>query len=211
LGALIVFAWLPACGNDSSSGTTMTVTSGGAAAGSGGSSTGSGGNTGGNGGAGAASGAGGTSGSGGGEPRDGALDGDDSDSGFVSCALPTDPVDFYEPNLTKLGKNGTLTFRLVESDIVPPGLGVDTWIVKVMRADGGVVSGDLAGHVAMPNHTHPVTVQPEPAFDADKGAYVVTPLYFFLAGYWRSTFAAYDGSADAGPPLDTVDFNFCVQ
>jgi hypothetical protein len=168
---------------------------------------------------GSASGAGGSAGSGNVGPRDAATDGPsddatspgDAEAGFVSCAGPNDPVDFYQANLNKVGQNGVLTFRLVESDIVPPGMGINTWIVKVMQTDGGVVTGDLLGHATMPNHTHPITVQPEPAFDPDKGAYVVTPLYFFLTGYWRVTFTAFDGAADAGTAIDTVDFNFCVQ
>jgi hypothetical protein len=198
-----------ACGDDTSAPTTGMTSSGGSA----GSSSGT--NAGGSGGA--ASGAGGSGGSGNAGARDAATDAPyddasaDAEAGFVSCAGPNDPVDFYRANLDKLGKNGALTFRLLESDIVPPGKGINTWVVKVLQADGGVVTGDLVGHATMPNHTHPANVQPEPVFDPDQGAYVVTPLYFYLEGYWRVAFNAYSGSADAGAAIDTVDFNFCVQ
>ncbi|HMI88043.1 MAG TPA: hypothetical protein VK550_28360 [Polyangiaceae bacterium] len=203
--AAVVWGASPlACGDDSSpgSGGSAGASSGTSTGGSGGASTGAGGG----GGSGNVS---GSAGSGNAGPSD-AAPLDDAEGGFVSCTGPNEPVDIYQPNLTKAGKNGVLSFRVVESDIVPPGHGINTWTVKVMQVEGGAFTGDLLGHAMMPDHTHPVTVQPEPAYDPDKGVYVVTPLYFFLSGYWRVTLTAYQGSADAGVLLDMVDFNFCI-
>jgi hypothetical protein len=62
----------------------------------------------------------------------------------------------------------------------------------------------------MPDHTHDIAVEPEATYDAAAQTYNVTPLYFFMPGRWRATLSVNNGT-DASPPIDTVEFIFCIN
>jgi hypothetical protein len=159
-------------------------------------------------GTGGAGGSGGTGGTGG--AGSGAFDAGDLD-GYVVCPQPGDPIDMYHANLAKPGSDNVLTFTLVESDNAPPSRGNNSWLLKITRKDQTPVTGEIVPRITMPHHTHPPTKAPDITYDAAKGAYRITPIYFFMAGYWASRFDAYELGADAEAPLDRGTFYFCIE
>ena len=124
------------------------------------------------------------------------------------CSVRTD-VDTYMPNLKKVGKNGVLTFQLLESVPAPPIRGTNTWAFKVAQADGKSVAQGLTAKVDMPDHNHTISVQPDVTFDPATETYEVTPLYYFMPGRWRTVFTVSDGTV-GGTPIDSAEFIFCV-
>ena len=130
--------------------------------------------------------------------------------GEVSC--DADPrVDTYTAHLTKTGVAGSLKFEIQSSDPAPPAKGGDTFVVKITDTSGQAMTGDLAVDLYMPDHGHGTTVEPVITFDPATSSYTLAPVYLFMPGVWRVRLTAYSGSADAGAPLDTGTFYFCID
>jgi hypothetical protein len=132
-------------------------------------------------------------------------------TGDASLDAPTfcdpPPIDVYAPNLTKEGEKGRFTFVLVESRPAPPQKGMNTFIVAVRDASGPteldlsvVPTWGRSGHSLLPTAT----------FDTTSLTYTVDPLYFFAGGRWEIEMRAYPLDSDAGPPLDSAVFYFCI-
>jgi hypothetical protein len=77
--------------------------------------------------------------------------------------------------------------------------------------DGAAVTGDLFASLKMPDHGHPTQVQPVVTFDASTATYTIDPAFLFMPGVWRLQFDAYAEGSDAGVPLDTGVYQFCIQ
>lgn len=136
--------------------------------------------------------------------------GDDQPAGAVSCG--SDPrVDTYTARLEKVGTNGVLSFELRASDPAPPAKGSDTFVLQLTNSSGQPTSGELAVALTMPDHGHGTTIVPTITFDPSTQTYTVTPLYLFMPGVWRIQFSGYAGPADAGPPIDSVAYYFCIE
>jgi len=133
-----------------------------------------------------------------------------TDGGTVSCTLDS-RVATYTANLDRMGEQHVLKFTLVESNPAPPSRGVNVMKLKIAQADGTAVTGELLAKLNMPDHGHPTTVQPVITFDAATATYTIDPAYLFMPGVWRIEFDAYSASADAGAPLDTGIYYFCVE
>jgi hypothetical protein len=157
---------------------------------------GTGGNTGGAGGSGGSGGAGGSG---------GGLDQDSS----TSCASRTD-VDLYTANMTKKGKMGTHSFLLLQSDPAPPARGDNVWKVKITGPDGTPIGKAVTADISMPEHGHNTPIPPTLTFDAASGVWSINPVHFSMAGKWRIIFTARDPN-DTALPLDSAEFNFCVE
>jgi hypothetical protein len=133
-----------------------------------------------------------------------------SDGGDVKCT--DDPrVDTYTEDLDRMGQQHVLKFTLVASDPAPPSRGINVMKLKIAQNDGTAIGGALLAKVSMPDHGHPTTVQPVITFDAASATYTINPAYLFMPGVWRIEFDAYAGSADAGAPLDTGIYYYCVE
>jgi YtkA-like len=116
-------------------------------------------------------------------------------------------VDTYVANLAKASTSGSLKVTLVSSDPAPPSVGTNTWTIHVADATGAPISNaPLTIASFMPDHGHGSSVKAVITPQAD-GNYTVTPLYLFMPGVWRVTFAL--PATDAGPG-DEVQFFFCV-
>jgi hypothetical protein len=135
------------------------------------------------------------------------------DAGADGPSCARDPrVDPYTPNSTKPGQEGALTFTLVKIDPVPPVLGNNAFTVKVAVPDGGSYAADLRATINMPDHTHPASLQPTVQYDFGTGLYTVNSALFFMAGVWRLQLGVYPpASGDAGKPVDSTSFFFCVD
>jgi len=132
-----------------------------------------------------------------------------TDGSTVSCK--GDPrVDVYTANLKRAGQRGMLTFTLVESNPAPPARGNNVLKLRV-EMDGTAVTGDLFAVLKMPDHGHNVQVQPEVTFDASTATYTIDPVYLFMAGVWRLQFDVYAFDSDAGVPIDTGVYFFCIE
>jgi hypothetical protein len=146
------------------------------------------------------------------EPAEG-----DAGNGAVGCA--TDPrVDWYAPDMNKLGDRRALRFTLVESHPAPPALGANTLTLHIVTSDSASLAGDskpfrgdLRARLTMPDHGHPTTVEPVITLDTSTEEYTVDPAYLFMPGVWRIEFDAYyASSAETDAPVDTTAFFFCV-
>ncbi len=136
--------------------------------------------------------------------------GTDTDGSTVSCV--SDPrVDTYTADLRKAGQRGALIFTLLESNPAPPARGTNVLKLKIANMDGMPSTGEAFSKLTMPDHGHPTPVQPVTTFDPSTGVYTLDPAYLFMPGVWRIQIDAYPGPADAGPPLDTGVYFFCIE
>lgn len=128
---------------------------------------------------------------------------DDLSSGGVLCSDPR--ADAWSLPIVKPSKGGLYTMSLVSADESPPIIGVNTWQMQLADADGDPLDGmNVTVKPWMPDMGHGTSVVPR--FNADgSGAYTVTPLYFFMAGFWTTTFTI---AGDGG--TDTVVYGFCL-
>jgi hypothetical protein len=160
----------------------------------------------GNGGAGGAGGSGVSGGAGGGSTVDARVDPETS----TGCAVITD-VDTYVANLTKIGRNGVLSFQVIQSDPAPPAEGSNVWKVRVLGGDGMPIADDELGvEVFMPGHEHNTPIPPIVSYDGATKTFAVNPVHFSMGGRWRITLSVMDPS-DPTIPLDSAQFFFCVD
>ena len=132
-------------------------------------------------------------------------------SGAVSCTTDA-RVDHYAAGLSKDGKLGTLSFRLVESEPAPPSRGSNRFVLQILDQSGAPVDVSLHVDLKMPDHGHGTSIVPTIAFDADAQSFTVTPLYLFMPGVWRIDFTAFAKDSDTtGTPLDSASFFFCIE
>ena len=124
----------------------------------------------------------------------------------VSCQDDS-RVDFYAPSLAKASASGKLKVTLVSSEPAPPSVGTNTW--KIHVADGAGAAMPASGITIasfMPDHGHGSSVKAV-ITDNGNGDYSVTPVYLFMPGVWRITFAL---PATDAAPAEQVQFFFCV-
>jgi hypothetical protein len=127
---------------------------------------------------------------------------DASDAGPV-CD-PRFTPDTIANGLTKKGSAG-LTFVLMSADPVPAGVGWNTWVVKVLDANGKPVTNATFPNIEtyMPLHGHMGSVVPTWTSNGD-GTYTIK-LYLFMPGVWRIT-----PTVKTGTTTDKAAFNFCA-
>jgi hypothetical protein len=149
-------------------------------------------------------------------------------SGAIACSVDPDPgegtggtgssvvsctddarLDVYTDNMQKAGELGRLSFRFSDFVPAPPAKGSNTFDVQITDASDAVITSGLEVDLVMPDHGHGSSIEPSISFDPASGVYTVTPLYLFMPGVWRITFAAV--SSEAAAPLDSVDLYFCIQ
>jgi hypothetical protein len=95
---------------------------------------------------------------------------------------------------------------LVTADPAPPAKGSNVWTIEVRDSGGASVEGlTITPSAFMPDHGHPAPLKPT-ATAAGGGTYTVTPLYFFMAGYWEVTLSF----QPTGGAKETVTFPICV-
>jgi YtkA-like len=139
-----------------------------------------------------------------------ACGGGDSASGqpdagnLITCQ--NDPrVASYAPGLTVTSTSGAKKFVLVEAQPAPPARGTDTWTLRITDGAGTpLVALPVSVLPFMPDHGHGSSVGATVTAHSD-GTYTAAPLYFFMPGVWRVTFAS--------PPdqqADVAEFFFCI-
>jgi hypothetical protein len=122
----------------------------------------------------------------------------------TACSTDT-RKDVYVAGMTKPA--GSLTVKLLESDPGPPIKGTNNMTVEVTDAAGAPVAGaKMTVTPFMPDHGHGSSVVPT-VTDSGGGKYVVSNVYFVMAGLWRVTFSVVVGTA---PEADAI-FNFCLD
>jgi hypothetical protein len=131
----------------------------------------------------------------------------------------------YAPGMSVSSADGKYVVTLtashpgVPADASPgatPVRGNNTWDLTITDASNVPSEGlQVAASVSMPDHSHPTTVQPQVSAGDAPGAYVLSPLYFFMAGYWKVTLSLTPGSADgdagAPAPSESAAFKLCIQ
>ena len=130
--------------------------------------------------------------------------------GSVSCTNDA-RLDTYRAGFARIGLNSTLLFRLENSEPGPPVKGNNTLTLSIIDVNAEPVTGELRITLKMPDHGHESPTVPAFTFDADSAMNTVTPVNLFMAGVWQITISVYEASADAGAPLDSVSFFFCVE
>ncbi len=121
--------------------------------------------------------------------------------------------DEFVAGISKTGSAG-YSLSIVDSLPAPPDKGDNRWTIEVTDGAGAPVSGmALEAEPFMPDHGHGT---PEVALFTDQGdgSYTLTPVNFFMPGYWETTVTVVDPGAtdseDDDTDLDTVVFKFCV-
>lgn len=111
----------------------------------------------------------------------------------------------YAPGLSVTSTSGSRKYVLLSANPSPPARGTDTWTIKITDAAGQAQTGlSVSVLPFMPDHGHGTSVNASVTPNSD-GTYKVDPLYFFMPGVWRVTFAV--------PPnqlSDVGEFFFCV-
>ena len=126
-----------------------------------------------------------------------------ADAGEVIDCSTDARVMTYAPGMSVASTNKALTFALLSSNPGPPAKGNDTWIIKVTDTTSQPQPAlNLSVLPFMPDHGHGTSVNASITNNHD-GTYTVAPLYFFMPGVWRITFAS-------ASPADTAVFYFCV-
>lgn len=122
----------------------------------------------------------------------------------ITCQY--DPlVQPYAPNMTQRGSNGVLQFLLQSANPAPPALGLNSWTVEVLDANGVIQNASFEEIKPwMPYHGHGASVVPQASRNAD-GSYLVSELDFFMVGVWQITFSAQTPAGN-----DSAAFTFCV-
>lgn len=142
------------------------------------------------------------------------------DGDLIGCDSQGLPVDTYSPGMKKVGKNGLYTFVLESASPGPPAAaagaaGNNTWMVKVVDASGGTVSGATLSlpkgsaslwpynyNPYMPKHDHGTSY--ETVTNHGDGT-VTLVMNFFMSGVWQTFVEASDGTN-----VDGAMFAFCV-
>jgi hypothetical protein len=133
----------------------------------------------------------------------------DADGGVV-CD-PRFAPDNIVPGLTKTGNAGAFKFVLMSPTPEPPGVGFDTWVVKVLDNQGRPVTnasftkpdGTPGILPWMPLHGHGSSYRPTWTSNGD-GTYSLK-FNLIMPGVWTVTL-----TAQAGTTTDTVVFALCV-
>ncbi len=116
-------------------------------------------------------------------------------------------VDTYVANLAKASTSGGLKVTLVASEPAPPSVGTNAWTLRVTDGAGAPMSNaPLSIASFMPDHGHGSSVKAVITPKGD-GSYSVTPVYLFMPGVWRVTFAL---PATDAAPAEEVQFFFCI-
>jgi hypothetical protein len=111
----------------------------------------------------------------------------------------------YAPGLSVTSTSGSRKYVLLSSNPSPPARGTDTWTIRITDAAGTAQPGlSVSVLPFMPDHGHGTSVNASVTANAD-GTYKVDPLYFFMPGVWRITFAVPPNQLN-----DVGEFFFCI-
>ena len=131
----------------------------------------------------------------------------EADLSATGGQLCVDPrADTWALPITKSSMNGSFKVSLTSADFSPPIIGVNTWQMTVADASDAPVTGAITTIKPwMPDMGHGTSVVPSATDGSTAGSYAVTPLYFFMAGFWATTF-----SLTSGATTDTVVYSVCL-
>jgi hypothetical protein len=132
-----------------------------------------------------------------------AVDAGTADS-TITCQY--DPlVEPYAPNMTQRGSSGLLEFRLQSANPAPPALGLNSWTVAVLDANGVTQDASFVEIKPwMPYHGHGASIVPQASPNGD-GTYLISNLDFFMVGVWQITLSVQTAAGN-----DSAVFSFCV-
>jgi hypothetical protein len=124
----------------------------------------------------------------------------------TNCATET-RADTYSPGMEKLGMQGSLTMRLVQSVPAPPTKGDNDWTLQLRDGKGALLGGAaLTVTPYMPDHKHGTSIKAV-IKDLGGGTYDIAPLNLFMPGLWTVTIAA----QPTGGAADQAVFSFCID
>jgi hypothetical protein len=141
---------------------------------------------------------------------------------FVDCSKETRATP-YAPGTVERADDGQYAVTLVDNhpgaaDVNdPPGTwvkGSNTWKIQVRSGTGAAIDGlSIQAVPRMPDHGHGTSITPVTT-DEGAGAYLISPLYLYMGGYWQITLnirpPASDGGATSTLTSDSVVFNVCI-
>jgi hypothetical protein len=131
--------------------------------------------------------------------------GAEADGDAEAVCDPRYTPDTIAPGLTKTGSSGALSFVLMSADAVPPVVGYNTWVVKVIDTQGKPVTDATFTNIKtyMPLHGHPGSIVPTWTSNGD-GTYTIK-LYLFMPGVWQIT-----PTVKTSTTTDSAIFAFCA-
>jgi hypothetical protein len=107
-------------------------------------------------------------------------------------------------------------FVLVSSTPAPPVRGSNSWVLKVVDAQGNAVPNAVITSVYpyMPDHSHGTSASPIWTGNAD-GSFTIKQLLLFMPGVWTVTIDVQSGAATncmTDPSkCDSVVYGFCIS
>lgn len=113
----------------------------------------------------------------------------------------------YLANMSRVGRNGNITFTLVEGQPAPPGRGDNRWVVALHDANGPLAGANLSVKPFMPDHRHGTAIDVIVTPGATAGTYVLDPVNLWMPGIWETTLTA----VPVGGTADVAVFTFCIK
>lgn len=112
----------------------------------------------------------------------------------------------FSAGMTLPGSQNKLSVQIAAADPAPPARGNNTWTVRVLDDNGGMVNDmmELEVDPFMPDHGHGTSVKAQVTIEPD-GSATVTPLYLFMPGLWQITLGPHTPSS-----VDAAVFSFCI-
>jgi hypothetical protein len=137
-----------------------------------------------------------------------------ADSDTVGCHTDS-RAQTYSANLQRPGMSKHFDFVLMSATPGPPAKGINSWVLKIVDAQGNAVPNVAITSVVpyMPDHGHGTSVAPQWTSNAD-GSFTIHQLVLFMPGLWQVTINVASGAmtnctTDASQ-CDSVVYSFCV-
>lgn len=129
------------------------------------------------------------------------------DNSELRCDAET-RADVYAPDMIRMGDDGVLRIRLIESIPGPPEKGDNHFTVELLEADADVAipDADMSVTPFMPDHNHGTPIAPVVTTGAKAGQYEIDRLNLWMPGLWEVRI-----DIDAQGSTDQVVFSFCVE
>lgn len=144
-----------------------------------------------------------------------ACGGDETGSGSTSGAPPVESICADDPRamayavgLESASADGSVRVRFVGATPAPPTKGDNIFTIQLVDGGGSPIDGATVTTASMmPDHGHSSAVIPETKPKGSQGEYTISPVNYFMAGIWETTFTI----ERPGAANEDVTFTLCID
>ena len=105
-----------------------------------------------------------------------------SANGMAESAGP----DTYFSGLEKVGAEGTIIVRLIQSDPIPKDVGYYDWTLEILSVDGKTLEGvQVSAEPTMPAHDHGTMPRYTNGTTDQTGRAMLKAMYLYMPGIWN--------------------------